>query len=287
MMNSKLAALIKLLDSMGTVGIGYSGGVDSTFLAAACARHLRGRAVLLHLENPFATTPEREAFARDAERFDLPVVRIPFDALDEPEVAANPPDRCYHCKRAGFRLLVDAAREHGCNTVVDGSNADDQDDYRPGMRALAELGVRSPLMEAGFSKQEERELLRLWGFDVWGMPAGACLATRIPNGERLSAEKLEIVRACEDHLRGLGLEQVRVRLEEGRARVSAAPEDLCRLARIDGCRRTPDGQGVELSPKLLDVLKNRGAHEVDECATPYIHGALSVGEKRTEVFSRA
>ncbi len=286
-MDGKLAALIKLLDSMGTVGIGYSGGVDSAFLAAVCARHLRGRAVLLHLENPLATTPERKACARDAERFGLPVIRIPFDALGEPSVAANPPDRCYHCKCAGFRLLVDAAHEHGCDAVVDGSNADDQGDYRPGMRALAELGVRSPLMEAGFSKQEERELLRSWGFDVWSMPAGACLATRIPCGERLSAEKLEVVRACEDYLHGLGLEQVRVRLEEGRARVSAAPEDLCRLARIDGCRRTPDGQGVELSPKLLDVLKNRGAHEVDECATPYIHGALSVGEKRTEVFSHA
>ena len=278
-MDEKLEALMRLLVSYGRVAVGYSGGVDSTFLAAVCARCMPGVAVLVHLDTPFIGTPERSSFEREAERFGLPVLAITLDPLSDPDVAANDADRCYRCKRAGFARIVDVAREHGCPVVLDGSNADDAGDFRPGMRALAELGVRSPLMETGWRKSEERELLRAWGHPVWDMPAGACLATRIPCGERLSTEKLEVVRACEDHLHDLGLEQVRVRLQEGRAQVSAASADLARLARIDGCSRTSDGKGVALSPKLLDALKSCGAREVNECATPYIHGALSASEK--------
>lgn len=272
-MDDKLSHLVDILAGMGTIGIGYSGGVDSTYLAAVCARHLPGRAMVLHLDNPLAATPERQAFERDVRRHGLPVAIIPFDALAVPGVAANPPDRCYHCKRAGFALLVATARERGCDSVVDGSNADDAADWRPGMRALEELGVRSPLMEAGITKAEEREQLRAWGYDVWSLPAGACLATRIPAGEPLSADKLDIVRACEDHLHGLGLSQVRVRLQAGTARVSAAPEDLERLREFGGAA-TGDGT-VALPPEVRRALIGCGAPEVEARATPYVHGTLS------------
>lgn len=272
-MDDKLSHLVDILAGMGSIGIGYSGGVDSTYLAAVCARHVPERAMLLHLDNPLAATPEREAFERDAHRFGLPVVRIPFDALSVTEVAANPADRCYHCKRAGFAKLVDVARKRGCDTVVDGSNADDAGDYRPGMRALTELGVRSPLMEAGITKAEEREQLCAWGLDVWNLPAGACLATRIPCGEALTARNLETIRACEDYLHDLGLSQVRVRLREGGAQVSAAPEDLERLASLPGCTRC--GENVQLSRALQSALIARGARSIDGIAIPYVPGAFS------------
>ena len=274
-MDDKLSHLVDILADMGTIGIGYSGGVDSTYLAAICAHHLPERAMLLHLDNPLATTPERAAFERDARSFGLPVVRIPFDALNVPEIAANPADRCYHCKHAGFAKLTDVARERGCDTVVDGSNADDAGDYRPGMRALVQLGVRSPLMEAGITKAEEREQLRAWGLDVWRLPAGACLATRIPCGVTLTARDLETVRACEDGLHDLGLAHVRVRLRDGAAQVSAAPEDLERLRSLGG---TPEAAGVLLPDQIRRQLIERGAGAVDKLAVPYVHGALSAGD---------
>ena len=128
----------------------------------------------------------------------LPVLNLSVDQLQLPQVACNDADRCYHCKRAGFTAIVNHAKSLGFPTVIDGSNASDRGDYRPGMRAAEELGVRSPLMEVGFTKDEERELLRAWGYPVWNLPAGACLATRIPTGEELTREKVDLIRACED-----------------------------------------------------------------------------------------
>ena len=273
-MEHKLAVLEDILDAMGTVGVGYSGGVDSTFLAAVCARALPEHAMLFHLETPLAATPERASFEQAAASFGLPVISLPFDALAEPRVAANPADRCYHCKRAGFARIIEAARQRGCDVVVDGSNADDEGDYRPGMRALSELGVRSPLMEAGFSKAEERELLRAWGYDVWSLPAGACLATRIPCDEALSAEKLACVRACEGYLHEMGLEQVRVRLAAGVAQVTASPQDLDRLRAAGG--QDERSCGVALPAHILATLQELGPTQVEPIALPYVHGATSM-----------
>lgn len=267
-MDEKLEALMRLLVSYGRVAVGYSGGVDSTFLAAVCARCMPGDAVLVHLDTPFIGTPERSSFEREAERFGLPVLTIPLDPLSDPDVAANDADRCYRCKRAGFARILDIAREHGCPVVLDGSNADDAGDFRPGMRALAELGVRSPLMETGWRKSEERELLRAWGHPVWDMPAGACLATRIPCGETLTARKLEVVRACEDLLHGRGLRQVRARLIGGALRIEAASEELPALGdAVAG--------GVELDGDLVAALLERGASAVDPLAVPYAHGGMN------------
>lgn len=216
--------LIELLRSYESVAIGFSGGVDSTFLAAVCVRALPPSHVhLIHLDTPLVGTPERASFERERERFErlgAHVVSIAVDPLSDPTVAKNPADRCYHCKRLGFQRIMDAAHELGAHVVLEGSNADDAGDYRPGTRAVRELGAKSPLMETGWSKAEEREVLRAWGHEVWNLPAGACLATRVPCGEVLTAEKLHVVQACEDYLHSLGFEQVRVRLDAGTARVS-------------------------------------------------------------------
>lgn len=278
--NAKMQGLIELLRSFGSVAIGFSGGVDSTFLAAVSIRALPPADVhLIHLDTPFVGTPERESFERERERFERAgahVVAIETDPLADPDVAANPADRCYHCKRLGFQRIVDAACEFGVRVVLEGSNADDAGDYRPGTRAVRELDVRSPLMETGWCKDEEREVLHAWGFDVWDLPAGACLATRIPCGEALTAEKLHTVRMCEDYLHGLGLRQVRVRIDGGMARVSVgAGENVGAIVEANGhasAHPHADSKPGRLSPAAIQELQARGCAAVDPVVHPYHHG---------------
>lgn len=278
--NAKMQGLIELLRSFGSVAIGFSGGVDSTFLAAVSIRALPSADVhLIHLDTPFVGTPERESFERERERFERAgahVVAIETDPLADPDVAANPADRCYHCKRLGFQRIVDAACELGVRVVLEGSNADDAGDYRPGNRAVRELDVRSPLMETGWCKDEEREVLHAWGFDVWNLPAGACLATRIPCGEALTAEKLHTVRMCEDYLHGLGLRQVRVRIDGGMARVSVgAGENVGAIVEAGapaGACSNADGEPGRLSPAAMQALQARGCAAVDPVVHLYRHG---------------
>lgn len=278
--NAKMQGLIELLRSFGSVAIGFSGGVDSTFLAAVSIRALPPADVhLIHLDTPFVGTPERESFEHERERFERAgahVVAIETDPLADPDVAVNPADRCYHCKRLGFQRIVDAARELGVRVVLEGSNADDAGDYRPGTRAVRELDVRSPLMETGWCKDEEREVLHAWGFDVWDLPAGACLATRIPCGEALTAEKLHTVRMCEDYLHGLGLRQVRVRIDGGMARVSVgAGESVGAIVEANGhasAHPHADSKPGRLSPAAIQELQARGCAAVDPVVHPYHHG---------------
>ncbi len=278
--NAKMQGLIDLLRSFGSVAIGFSGGVDSTFLAAVSIRALPPADVhLIHLDTPLVGTPERQSFERERKRFERArthVVVIETDPLADPDVAANPADRCYHCKRLGFQRIVDAARELGARVVLEGSNADDAGDYRPGTRAVRELDVRSPLMETGWRKDEEREVLRAWGFEVWDLPAGACLATRIPCGEALTAEKLCTVRACEDYLHGLDLRQVRVRVDGGVARVSVgADESMDAIVEADapaGACSNADGEPSRLAPAVMRELQARGCISVDPVVRPYRHG---------------
>lgn len=269
--NAKMQGLIELLRSFGSVAIGFSGGVDSTFLAAVSIRALLPADVhLIHLDTPFVGTPERESFERERERFERAgahVVALETDPLADPDVAANPADRCYHCKRLGFQRIVDAARELGVRVVLEGSNADDAGDYRPGTRAVRELDVRSPLMETGWCKDEEREVLHAWGFDVWDLPAGACLATRIPCGEALTAEKLHTVRMCEDYLHGLGLRQVRVRIDGGMARVSVGKDELESPLFDTAAEGAPS-----LPPDVVRELERQGDLKVDPIVRAYIHG---------------
>jgi uncharacterized protein len=145
------------------------------------------------------------------------------------EVAANPPDRCYHCKKREFGAIQRAAKLEGIGTVLDGTNLDDEGDYRPGMRAIAELGIASPLREAGLTKADVRELSRRLGLPTWDKPAFACLASRVPYGERIDPATLERIEKAEAYLKTLGLRQFRVRSHGDIARLEVARDERPKL----------------------------------------------------------
>lgn len=264
----KLAMLEAHLVSLGPLAIGFSGGVDSTFLAAVCARCKPHNTLLVHMTTPFSTTPELQSCEREAELLGLPIAHLAFDPFSHEGIVRNGADRCYRCKRAMFAQIIAHAHEQGFATVIDGSNADDSPADRPGMQALRELRVRSPLRELGWSKCEERDCLRIWGHDVWNMPAGACLATRIAREEPISLEALSLVRAAENHLHGLGLAHVRVRLERGAGHIYVGASELRALSRMNS-HDAPTGDSVPLPSSVVAGLRAVGLRNINPIARLY------------------
>lgn len=221
--------LLALLAACGSAAVAFSGGTDSAYLLYAARRALGDRAVAVTVRTPAVEREELEAAEELCRRLGVRQLWCDFDALALPAFAENGPERCYHCKRAIFSRVLARAEAEGLAVVAEGSNVDDLGDYRPGLRALAELGVRSPLWEAGLTKREIRLLSRAAGLPTWEKPSAPCLATRIPYGERITAEKLRRVGEGERVLHALGFRQVRVRLHGELARIEAPAEELPRL----------------------------------------------------------
>ena len=227
--DKKYNSLLESLRKMEKVVIAFSGGVDSTFLLKAAT--LSGLTDILAVTGQSESLPERElSFSKEiAASLNVKHKIIVTEELKDDNYAENPPDRCYHCKKELFTRLNDIASRENFFYVLDGTNADDAHDRRPGRRAAAENGIKSPLLDAGLSKEEIRKISRDLGLQTWDKPATPCLSSRFPYGHKITAEGLLRIDSAESFIRGYGIKELRVRSHSNVARIEVHPEDFAKL----------------------------------------------------------
>lgn len=262
-MQRKREALVREIQGYGRTVVAFSGGVDSTFLAAVAFEALGERAVAITGVSPSVAKEERDEAEALARQIGIAHRWVETHEMDNPDYVANSEMRCFHCKDELYGVLGAIAAEADGAVVVDGTNADDAGDWRPGRRAAAEHGVRSPLLELGFTKDEIRALSREIGLPTWDKPAMACLASRIPHGTPVTVEALDQVGAAEATLRGFGIRQVRVRHHGDVARIET------------------DGEGMEIAfapenrVRIVARLQNLGFKHVALDLAGYRQGSMN------------
>jgi len=223
---NKIESLRKRIKKYEKAVIAFSGGVDSTFLLMVAVQELGERVLAVTLDSMLIPRQEIEEAQRIAHQLRANHKIVSLNPLEVPGVRENQPERCYHCKQYLFGALCDLAGKEGYQAVLDGTIKDDQSDYRPGMRALMELGIYSPLLEEGITKDEIRQFLRTAGLSSWNKPGAACLASRIPYGEEITADKLKMIEGAEAYLNSIINGQLRVRWHQGIARIEASVDDF-------------------------------------------------------------
>ncbi len=221
----KIEDLKNLLKKLGSAVIAYSGGVDSTLLIKIAHDVLDGRAVAITAVSPTYPESETEDAIKFAKGIGIKHIIIQSNEMEDPNFVSNPADRCYYCKRELFTICLEYAKKEGISVILDGTNADDDYDYRPGRRAAEELKVLSPLREVGLTKDEIRTISREMGLPSWDKPSFACLSSRFPYGTKITLERLQMVGEAEEFLRSLGFRTFRVRYHNDIARLELGREE--------------------------------------------------------------
>jgi uncharacterized protein len=262
---AKEQRLLDLIASYESLIVAFSGGVDSAYLAVAATRALGANVLCVTADSPSYPDHHRQLALRIARECGLHHEIVNTAELDRPEYRANPVNRCYYCKHELYTTLTAVAADRGFRVVADGSNADDRGDYRPGRQAAREFGVRSPLDEAGLTKDEIRELSRRAGLPTWDEPASACLSSRIPYQSEVTDEKLRMIERAEDALRAMGFRICRVRHHDELARIEFGQDELVRA--IDPALRE----------RIVSELRAIGYKQVTVDLRGYRMGSLNEG----------
>ena len=267
-LHEKYNSLQSRLLALGSLAVAFSGGVDSTFLLQVAHDVLGDRTLAVTAAPPFVPVREQKEASDFCREAGIRQIVIPPEVLNIDSIRHNPPDRCYHCKRLIFGKIIEAAQQNGIPYVAEGSNTDDTGDYRPGMRAIRELGVLSPLLDAGLSKSDIRSLSKELDLPTWDKPSFACLASRFVYGEAITDERLAMVDRAEQLLLDLGFRQFRVRIHGDLARIEILPDDFKKIMEAD-CRE-----------KVYTELKAYGFSSVTLDLAGYRTGSMNEVLKR-------